>query len=127
MSVKNEAWEHIEIVHNMKRPNLNDYIPMIFEDFIEMHGDRLYGDDAAIKGGIAVFNGTPVTLIGMVKGKNFAENKKCNFAMPNPEGYRKALRLMREAEKFKRPVICMVDTREQTRVSELRSAGRVKQ
>ena len=106
----NEAWAHIEIVRNAKRPNLNDFIPMIFDDFIELHGDRLFADDAAIKGGVAVFNGKPVTLIGMVKGKNLEENKKCNFAMPNPEGYRKALRLMRQAEKFGRPVICMVDT-----------------
>jgi acetyl-CoA carboxylase carboxyl transferase subunit alpha len=106
----NEAWEHIEIVRNMKRPNINDYIPMIFDDFIELHGDRLYGDDAAVKGGIAIFHGSPVTLIGMVKGKNLEENKKCNFAMPNPEGYRKSLRLMKEAEKFGRPVVCMVDT-----------------
>lgn len=105
-----KAWEHIQIVHNSKRPNLNDYIPMIFEDFIELHGDRYFGDDAAIKGGIAVYNDIPVTLIGMVKGKNLEENKRCNFAMPNPEGYRKALRLMKEAEKFHRPVICMIDT-----------------
>lgn len=106
----NEAWDHIEIVRNKNRPTINDYIPMIFDDFIELHGDRLFGDDAAIKGGIAVFRGKPVTLIGMVKGRNIEENKKSNFAMPNPEGYRKALRLMREAEKFHRPVICMVDT-----------------
>ena len=106
----NEAWEHIEIVRNNKRPNINDYISMIFDDFIELHGDRFYGDDAAIKGGIAVFQGMPITLIGMVKGKNIEENKRCNFAMPNPEGYRKALRLMKEAEKFGRPVVCMVDT-----------------
>ncbi len=106
----NEAWEHIEIVRNKNRPTINDYIPIIFNDFIELHGDRLYGDDGAIKGGIAVFKGKPVTFIGMVKGRNIEENKKCNFAMPNPEGYRKALRLMREAEKFHRPVICMVDT-----------------
>lgn len=106
----NEAWEHIEIVRNKNRPTINDYIPMIFDDFIELHGDRLFGDDGAVKGGIAVFDGTPVTLIGMVKGRNIEENKRCNFAMPNPEGYRKALRLMREAEKFHRPVICFVDT-----------------
>jgi acetyl-CoA carboxylase carboxyl transferase subunit alpha len=106
----NEAWEHIEIVRNAKRPNINDYISMIFDDFIEFHGDRFYGDDCAIKGGIAIFQGKPVTFIGMVKGKNVEENKKCNFAMPNPEGYRKALRLMKEAEKFHRPVVCMVDT-----------------
>lgn len=106
----NEAWEHIEIIRNKNRPNINDYIPLIFDDFIELHGDRYFGDDEAIKGGIAVFEGKPVTLIGMVKGKNLEENKKCNFAMPNPEGYRKALRLMRQAEKFHRPVICFVDT-----------------
>lgn len=105
-----EAWEHLQLIRDTKRPNINDYIPMIFDDFIELHGDRLFGDDSAIKGGIAVFKGRPVTLIGMVKGKNIEENKKCNFAMPNPEGYRKALRLMREAEKFRRPVICFVDT-----------------
>lgn len=106
----NEAWEHIQIIRNKNRPTINDYIPMIFDDFIELHGDRLYGDDAAIKGGIAIFEGKPVTVIGMVKGKNLEENKTCNFAMPNPEGYRKALRLMRQAEKFHRPVICFVDT-----------------
>lgn len=106
----NEAWEHIQLIRDIKRPNINDYIPLVFEDFIELHGDRQFGDDAAIKGGIAVFKGQPVTLISMVKGKNIDENKKCNFAMPNPEGYRKALRLMKEAEKFKRPVICFVDT-----------------
>lgn len=106
----NEAWDHIEIVRNPNRPNIDDYIPMIFDDFIELHGDRCFGDDAAVKGGIALFRGRPVTLIGMVKGRNLEENKRCNFAMPNPEGYRKALRLMREAEKFSRPVICFVDT-----------------
>lgn len=104
------AWEHIRIIRDLKRPNLNDYISMIFEGFIEMHGDRYFGDDHAIKGGIALFDGKPVTVIGMVKGKNIEENKKCNFAMPNPEGYRKALRLMKQAEKFGRPVICMIDT-----------------
>lgn len=106
----NEAWDHIMKIRDTKRPNINNYIPLIFEDFIEMHGDRLFGDDGAIKGGIAVFKGTPVTLIGMVKGKDLKENQKCNFAMPNPEGYRKALRLMKQAEKFHRPVICLVDT-----------------
>lgn len=104
------AWERIEIIKNKNRPNINDYIPMIFDDFIELHGDRYYGDDGAVKGGIAVLQGEPVTVIGMVKGKNLDENKKTNFAMPNPEGYRKALRLMKQAEKFSRPVICLVDT-----------------
>lgn len=106
----NDAWEHIQIIRDIKRPNFNDYIGMIFSGFMEMHGDRYFGDDNAIKGGIALFDGKPVTVIGMVKGKNIEENKRCNFAMPNPEGYRKALRLMKQAEKFNRPVICLVDT-----------------
>lgn len=104
------AWERIEIIKNRNRPTLKDYIPMIFDEYFEMHGDRLYADDPAITGGIAIFKGQPVTILGMVKGKNLDENKKSNFAMPNPEGYRKALRLMKQAEKFNRPVICFVDT-----------------
>lgn len=104
------AWERIEIIKNKNRPTLKDYIPLIFDEYYEMHGDRCFGDDGAISGGIASFGGAPVTVIGMVKGKNLEENKKHNFAMPNPEGYRKALRLMKQAEKFKRPVICFVDT-----------------
>jgi acetyl-CoA carboxylase carboxyl transferase beta subunit/acetyl-CoA carboxylase carboxyl transferase alpha subunit len=104
------AWEHIEIIKNKNRPTLKDYIPMIFDEYFEMHGDRLFADDCAITGGIAIFKGQPVTIVGMVKGRNLDENKKSNFAMPNPEGYRKALRLMKQAEKFNRPVICFVDT-----------------
>ena len=77
---------------------------------MELHGDRCFGDDGAVVGGIASFHGTPVTVIGIQKGRDFAENKKRNFGMPNPEGYRKALRLMQQAEKFRRPVICFVDT-----------------
>jgi len=104
------AWERIELIRHKNRPTVNDYIPMIFKDYIEMHGDRQFGDDGAITGGISLFQGRPVTVIGMVKGRNFEENKKANFAMPGPEGYRKALRLMHQAEKFSRPVICLVDT-----------------
>ncbi|HAN44569.1 MAG TPA: acetyl-CoA carboxylase carboxyl transferase subunit alpha, partial [Ruminococcaceae bacterium] len=104
------AWDRIEIVRNKQRPNVRDYISMIFEEFTELHGDRLYGDDNAIIGGIALLDGKPVTVIGMVKGKNLDENQKSNFAMPHPEGYRKALRLMKQAEKFGRPVICFIDT-----------------
>jgi len=104
------AWERIEIIKNKNRPTLKDYIPMIFDEYFEMHGDRLFADDCAITGGIASFKGQPVTVVGMVKGKNLEENKKSNFAMPNPEGYRKALRLMKQAEKFNRPIICFVDT-----------------
>ena len=104
------AWERMEIIRDKNRPTIRDYIPQIFEDFTELHGDRQFADDGAIMGGIARFQGKPVTVVGMVKGRNFEENKKSNFAMPGPEGYRKALRLMKQAEKFGRPVICLVDT-----------------
>ena len=104
------AWERISLVHQKDRPTVRDYIPMIFDSFIEMHGDRSFGDDPAIVGGIAYFKGHPVTVIGQVKGRNLEENKASNFAMPHPEGYRKALRLMKQAEKFHRPVICFIDT-----------------
>lgn len=104
------AWERMSIIHNKNRPTIRDYIPLIFKDFYELHGDRLFGDDHAIIGGIASFKGRPVTILSHVKGKNIEENKDTNFAMPHPEGYRKALRLARQAEKFHRPVICFVDT-----------------
>lgn len=104
------ACERLEIIRNKNRPTVNDYIPVIFNNFIEMHGDRLFGDDAAILGGIATLNSLPVTVIAQVKGRNLEENKRTNFAMPHPEGYRKALRLAKQAEKFHRPVICLVDT-----------------
>ncbi len=104
------AWERLEIVRNKHRPTVKDYIPMIFEDFFEIHGDRLYGDDKAVICGIATLNGEPVTVIGQVKGRNLEENKEANFAMMHPEGYRKALRAMKQAEKFNRPVICFIDT-----------------
>lgn len=104
------AWERMEIVKHKDRPTLRDYIPLIFEEFFECHGDRFYGDDGAIMGGIASIGGRPVTVIGHVKGRNLEENKTANFAMPHPEGYRKALRLAKQAEKFHRPVICFVDT-----------------
>lgn len=104
------AWDRIEIVRHKNRPTVRDYIPMVFDDFFELHGDRCFGDDPAIMGGLAEMNGRPVTVIGMVKGKNLEENKRFHFAMPNPEGYRKAMRLMRQAEKFHRPVVCLVDT-----------------
>jgi len=104
------AWERIELVKSKNRPTAKDYIPMIFDHFIEMHGDRYYGDDEAIIGGIGRLNRTPVTVIAHVKGRNLDENKKSNFAMSHPEGYRKALRLMKQAEKFRRPIVCLVDT-----------------
>lgn len=110
MSEKKTAWERMQLVHTSGRPTVRDYIPLIFTDFYEMHGDRFYGDDKAVMGGIARLDGRPVTIIAQVKGRDLNENKACNFAMPHPEGYRKALRLAKQAEKFHRPVICFIDT-----------------
>ncbi len=104
------ASQRLDIIRHKGRPTVRDYIPLIFEDFYEMHGDRYYGDDGAIMGGVCRFKGLPVTVIAQVKGRNLEENKECNFGMPHPEGYRKALRLAKQAEKFHRPVICLVDT-----------------
>jgi len=104
------AWDKVQLARKIERPTSLDYIERIFDNFIELHGDRLYGDDPAIIGGIALLKGKPVTVIGQQKGKNTQENIKRNFGMPHPEGYRKALRLMKQAEKFKRPIICFVDT-----------------
>ncbi|ADU31468.1 acetyl-CoA carboxylase carboxyl transferase subunit alpha [Evansella cellulosilytica] len=104
-------WERVQIARHSKRPTTKDYIERLFTDFIEFHGDRLYGDDKAIVGGIAKFNDTPVTVIGHQRGKDTKENIKRNFGMPHPEGYRKALRLMKQAEKFNRPIICFIDTK----------------
>lgn len=104
------AWERINIIHNKARPTINDYIPLLFDEFCELHGDRQFRDDPAILGGIANFRGIPITVIAQVKGRNLEENKKSNFAMPHPEGYRKALRLAYQAEKFHRPVVCFIDT-----------------
>lgn len=104
------ASEKLELIRNKNRPTINDYLPLLFDEFCEMHGDRFYGDDSAIIGGVASFRGIPVTVIAQVKGRNIDENKKSNFAMPHPEGYRKALRLAKQAEKFHRPVIFFIDT-----------------
>ncbi|HEY5560368.1 MAG TPA: acetyl-CoA carboxylase carboxyltransferase subunit alpha [Clostridiaceae bacterium] len=103
-------WDKISIARLLIRPTSLDYIKNVFEDFIEFHGDRCFGDDASIVGGIARLNDLPVTVIGIQKGKSTKENIERNFGQPNPEGYRKALRLMKQAEKFKRPVICFIDT-----------------
>ncbi len=104
------AWERVQLSRKMDRPSGSDYIEALFDDFTELHGDRTYGDDKAIIGGIASFHGMPVTVIAQQKGNNTKENIYHNFGMPMPEGYRKALRLMKQAEKFHRPVICFVDT-----------------
>ena len=104
------AWDHVLLSRKADRPTALDYITRLFPDFMELHGDRYYGDDGAVIGGIATFHGMPVTVIGQQKGKTTKENLKYNFGMPSPEGYRKALRLMKQAEAFGRPVICFVDT-----------------
>lgn len=103
-------WEKVQISRENKRPTGLDYIEKLVENFTELHGDRYFGDDKAIVGGIGTINNKPVTVIAQVKGHNTKENISRNFGMPSPEGYRKALRLMKEAEKFHRPIICFVDT-----------------
>jgi acetyl-CoA carboxylase carboxyl transferase subunit alpha len=100
----------VQIARHPKRPVLQDYISMIFSDFVELHGDRRFSDDEALIGGFARINDQPVMLIGHNKGKNLEQNIKRNFAQPRPEGYRKALRLMELAEKYKLPIISFVDT-----------------
>ncbi|WP_084424722.1 acetyl-CoA carboxylase carboxyltransferase subunit alpha [Caloramator sp. ALD01] len=110
LSSKLTPWDRVVLARMNDRPTSLDYIEMIFDDFIEFHGDRLYGDDPAIVGGIATLDGIPVTVIGEQKGRNTKENLYRNFGMPHPEGYRKALRLMKQAEKFKRPIITFIDT-----------------
>lgn len=104
------AWDRVEISRMKDRPVGSDYIGALFTDFTELHGDRYFADDKAIIGGIARFHGKPVTVIVQAKGTNTRENIERNFGMPSPDGYRKALRLMKQAEKFGRPVICFVDT-----------------
>ncbi|OIJ18266.1 acetyl-CoA carboxylase carboxyltransferase subunit alpha [Anaerobacillus alkalidiazotrophicus] len=106
-----KPWDRVQIARHSDRPTTMDYISYMFTDFIELHGDRLYGDDEAIVAGIAKFNGMPITVIGHQRGKDTKENLRRNFGMPHPEGYRKALRLMKQAEKFKRPIICFIDTK----------------
>ncbi len=106
-----ETWDRVQVARHQYRPTTLDYIEALFEDFIQLHGDRTFGDDAAIVGGIASFNSLPITIIGHQRGKDTKENVKRNFGMPHPEGYRKALRLMKQAEKFNRPIICFIDTK----------------
>lgn len=104
------AYDKVKIARKVSRPTALDYIEHIFDEFIEFHGDRNFRDDAAIVGGIALLKGEPVTVIGVQKGKTMEENIARNFGQPHPEGYRKALRLMKQAEKFGRPIINFVNT-----------------
>lgn len=106
-----EPWDRVQVARHPQRPTTKDYIEALFEDFFELHGDRCFGDDAAIVAGIGSFESKPVTIIGHQRGKDTKENVKRNFGMPHPEGYRKALRLMKQAEKFGRPIICFIDTK----------------
>ena len=110
MEEKLTAWERVKTARSNERPTSVDYIGGIFDRFLELHGDRMSRDDGAIVGGIATIHGIPVTVIGQQKGRNMKQNIKRNFGMPYPEGYRKALRLMKQAEKFQRPIICFIDT-----------------
>ncbi len=104
------AYEKLKITRSSGRPTSISFVNHIFEDFFELHGDRRFSDDAAIIGGIAKLNGKPVTVIAIEKGTDLKDKIARNFGAPNPEGYRKALRLMKQAEKFRRPVVCFIDT-----------------
>ena len=104
------AAERVAIARHPQRPHITDYIGALFTDFFEQKGDRLCREDPAVLGGVALYHGRPVTVIGTRKGKTAEESIRCNFGMPGPEGYRKALRLMKQAEKFGRPIITLIDT-----------------
>ncbi len=106
----NEAWQRVQAARHPDRPTTLEYAKKIFDNFMELHGDRSFADDPAMVGGIAVFEGLPVTFIGHQKGKNMKDNLNRNFGMAHPEGYRKALRLARQAEKFGRPIFTFIDT-----------------
>jgi len=106
----NEAWERVELARHPERPTTLQYAEKIFDDFLELHGDRTFGDDPAMVGGIALLSGRPVTFFGHQKGRNMKDNIKRNFGMAHPEGYRKALRLAKQAAKFDRPIITFIDT-----------------
>src|SRR5438132_1340252 len=104
------AWQRTQLARHPKRPHTRDFVRLLFEDFVELHGDRFYGDDAAIVGGLARFEGQGIVVIGHQKGRDTREKIARNFGMPHPEGYRKALRLMQLAEKFGKPVLSLIDT-----------------
>ncbi|MDF2857404.1 MAG: acetyl-CoA carboxylase subunit alpha, partial [Neobacillus sp.] len=106
-----KPWDRVQIARHPNRPTTLDYIAHVFDDFFECHGDRAFGDDEAIVGGVAKFRGLPITIIGHQRGKDTKENIRRNFGMPHPEGNRKALRIMKQADKFNRPIICFIDTK----------------
>ena len=102
--------QRVDLLKSLGRPTIHDYIPLLFKEFVELHGDRYYSDDPAILGGIGFFDDQPITVISQVRARDIETLKKINFSMPHPEGYRKALRLAKQAEKFQRPVLCFIDT-----------------
>ncbi|MBC7925787.1 MAG: acetyl-CoA carboxylase carboxyltransferase subunit alpha [Bryobacteraceae bacterium] len=106
----NPSWERVQLARHPKRPHALDFIGRIFSDFSELHGDRAFGDDAAVVGGMATLDGIPVMVIGQQKGRDTRQKLHRNFGMPKPEGYRKALRLMQLADKFRRPILTLLDT-----------------
>jgi acetyl-CoA carboxylase carboxyl transferase subunit alpha len=106
----NPSWERVQLARHPKRPHTLDYIQRIFTEFREIHGDRAFADDPAIVGGMALFDGKPLVVIGQQKGRDTKQKLHRNFGMPKPEGYRKALRLMRLADKFHRPIVTFLDT-----------------
>src|SRR5271165_3304928 len=109
-AASNPTWERVQLARHPKRPHASDYISRIFTGFSELHGDRFYGDDAAVIGGFALLDTQPVMVIAQEKGRDTKQKLHRNFGMPKPEGYRKALRLMRMADKFQRPIITFLDT-----------------
>src|SRR5690242_21743786 len=106
----NPSWQRVQLARHPKRPHSNDYIQGLIAGFTELHGDRFFGDDKSILGGMGLFEGKAVMVIGQQKGRDTKEKLLRNFGMPKPEGYRKALRIMRLAEKFRRPIITLIDT-----------------
>jgi acetyl-CoA carboxylase carboxyl transferase subunit alpha len=104
------AWQRVQLARHPRRPYVLDLIPLLTEDFVELHGDRLFGDDRAIVGGLARLEGRPIVVVGHQKGRDTEEKLHRNFGMPHPEGYRKALRLMQLAERFRKPVLTLIDT-----------------
>lgn len=106
-----KPWNRVQVARHQMRPTTLDYVEYLFTDFLEFHGDRYYGDDEAIVAGIGFYHGEPITVIGHQRGKKTKENIRRNFGMPHPEGYRKAVRHMKQAEKFQRPIVTFIDTK----------------
>lgn len=106
-----KPWDRVQVARHQMRPTTLDYIHHLFTDFLEFHGDRYFGDDEAIVSGIAFYDDKPITVVGHQRGKATKENIRRNFGMPHPEGYRKAIRHMKQAEKFNRPIVCFIDTK----------------